>query len=171
MWVAHEHRLTMFKVKETTVPGVGKKYELHLNKNRSIAVVIQSGGSRQVLYREDPNDDYEKLFDLTDTQARTLGLFLMGAYYQPVAARLSEESARGEHIEWYAVTEDSPVLDTYSDKSDIEKRTGVKILGVERDEEIDSVPGDEFNFEAGDRLMAIGTDEAHEKLNALLQDV
>jgi hypothetical protein len=28
-----------------------------------------------------------------------------------------------------------------------------------------------FNFAAGDRLMAIGTDEAHEKLNALPQDV
>lgn len=161
----------MFKVKETTVPGVGKEYELYLSKNRSIVVVIQSGGRRQVLYQEDSSEDYEKLFDLTDTQAWTLGLFLVGTYYRPVAARLSEESARGEHIEWYAVIEDSLVLDTYTDKSDIERRTGVKVLDVERDEEIDSVPGDEFNFAAGDRLMATGTDEAHEKLNALLQDV
>jgi len=31
MWIAHEHGLAMFKVKETTVPGVGKKYEPEAN--------------------------------------------------------------------------------------------------------------------------------------------
>ncbi|MFC6906939.1 cation:proton antiporter regulatory subunit [Halalkalicoccus tibetensis] len=158
-----------FEIEETTLPGVGKRYEMYLNEDRSIAVVIQSNGSRQVFCRDDPSEDYEEVMELTDPQARTLGLFLVGAYYQPVAARLSEETARGEHIEWYAITENSPIQ--HMNKSDMERKTGVKILGVDRDGEIDSVPGDDFDFKAGDRLMVIGTDETHDKLNAVLRKI
>jgi TrkA domain protein len=160
-----------FQIEETTLPGIGKRYEMYLDEDRSIAVVIQSDGGRRVFCRDDPHEDYEEVMELTDPQARTLGLFLVGAYYQPVAARLSEETARGEHIEWYAITEDSPILKARMNKSDMERKAGVKVLGVDRDGEIDSVPGDDFDFEAGDRLMAIGKDEAHDKLNAVLRKV
>ncbi|MCU4750428.1 hypothetical protein OB919_00285 [Halobacteria archaeon AArc-curdl1] len=69
-----------FDVKETVLPGVGKRYELYLDANRSIAILVRSSGERQVYFREHPDEDYEEQYALTDSQARTLGLFLVGAY-------------------------------------------------------------------------------------------
>lgn len=158
-----------FDVKETTLPGVGKKYELYLDEKRCIAVLIESGGERRILYRDAPDADYEQLLELTDSQARTLGLFLVGAYYQPVAAEVPEETESGEHIEWYSVTEDSPLAGQRLDAVDLEDRTGATLLGIEHEGEVFSSPGGEFTFEVGDRLIAVGTDESHAELEGLLR--
>lgn len=158
-----------FDVNETTLPGVGKKYEIYLDESRSIAVLIESGGERQVLFRETPADDYEKVLELTDSQARTLGLFLVGAYYQPIAAEVPEETESGEHIEWYSVTTDSQLVGQRFDEVEIEEKTGVTVLGIEHDMEVISTVSDDFVFEAGDRLIAIGTEEAHTEMEGVLQ--
>ena len=160
-----------FDVKETVLPGVGKRFELYLDANRSIAVVLRTSGERQVYYREQTTEDYEEQFTLTDSQARTLGLFLVGAYYQPVAGQLAEETTRGEYIRWYSVTAESGLAETRRDEIVIEKETETTLLGLERDGEVRSVIENDVVFEVGDRLIVIGTDEAHKQLEALLQRI
>lgn len=81
------------------IPRCRNKFEEYLNINHSTSVVVQSGGSLQMLYRKDYTNGSEEQFDLTDTQTRTLGRYLAGTYCTPVPAKLSEESARREHIE------------------------------------------------------------------------
>lgn len=49
--MANECSLPIVGGTVTKAPGVAKKYEVYLSINRSTAVVIQSGGSRRVLYR------------------------------------------------------------------------------------------------------------------------
>jgi len=158
-----------FDVKETELPGVGKRYELYLDEHRSVAVLLRSTGEREVYYRIKQEDDYDKLFDLTDSQARTLGLFLVGAYYQPIAAQVSEETASGEHIRWYSLTHDSGLVGNREDEVVIEKQTDTTVLGLERDGEVQSVIEDDVVFEAGDRLIVVGTAEAHAELERLLE--
>ena len=160
-----------FDVKETVLPGVGKRFELYLDANRSIAVVLRTSGERQVYYREQTTEDYEEQFTLTDSQARTLGLFLVGAYYQPVAGQLSEETSGGEHIRWYSVTAESGLAETRRDEIVIEKETETTLLGLERGGEVISVIENDVVFEVGDRLIVIGTDEAHKQLDSLLQRI
>ncbi|WP_331233917.1 cation:proton antiporter regulatory subunit [Natronorarus salvus] len=157
-----------FDVKETKLPGVGRKYEVLLDEDRTVATVIQPNGTRRVLYRDDPDEDYEELFELTDSQARTIGLFLVGAYYQPVAAKIAEETAGGEHIEWYSTTEDSTVEGKRLDEVGVEAETGATLLGIERAGKVLSTPPDGFVLEAGDRLIVIGTSEAHKRMNVSL---
>ena len=158
-----------FDVKETALPGVGRKYEVYLDEDRTVAIVIQPNGTRRILYRDDADEDYGELFELTDSQARTIGLFLVGAYYQPIVAEVAEETAGGEHIEWYSVTEDSPVEGTRLDEVGIEAETGATLLGIERDGDVLSTPPNGFVLEVGDRLIAIGTSEAHERVPVLLE--
>ncbi|MWV65780.1 hypothetical protein GRS48_13260 [Halorubrum sp. JWXQ-INN 858] len=160
-----------FEVKETTIPGVGKRFDLYLDANRSVAVVVHSSGERQVFYREHRSDDYDEVFRLTDTQARTFGLFLVGAYYQPVAGQLAEETSAGEHIRWYSVTAESGLAGNREDEVVIESRTDTTLLGLERDGEVRSVIENDVVFEVGDRLIVIGTAEAHRELEALLADI
>ena len=160
-----------FDVKETVLPGVGKRYELYLDANRSIAIVVRSSGERQVYFRENPNDDYEEQYALTDSQARTLGLFLVGAYYQPIAGQLSQETSGGEHIRWYSVTEDSGLAGAREDEVVIESKTETTLLGLERDGEVRSVIENDVVFEVGDRLIVIGTADAHQELERLLDRI
>jgi len=158
-----------FDVKETELPGVGKKYELYLDEERSVSVLIKTSGEREIYYRERREDDYDKQFVLTDSQARTLGLFLVGAYYQPIAAQVSEETASGEHIRWYSLTPDSGLIGNREDEVVIEEKTETTVLGLERDGEVRSVIEDDVVFEAGDRLIVVGTAEAHSELQRLLE--
>ena len=158
-----------FNVTETTLPGVGKRYELFLDENRSVAVLIQSTGERQVYYRTDPGADYTEQFTLTDSQARTLGLFLVGAYYQPISGQLTEETTDGEHIRWYSVTADSPLVGVSKAEVVIEAETETTLLGLERDSVVRSVIESDTVFEVGDRLIVIGTAAAHQELELLLE--
>ena len=158
-----------FDVKETELPGVGKKYELYLDEERSVSVLIKTDGEREIYYRERREDDYDQQFVLTDSQARTLGLFLVGAYYQPIAAQVSEETASGEHIRWYSLTHDSGLVGNREDEVVIEEQTDTTVLGLERDGEVRSVIEDDVVFEAGDRLIVVGTADAHTDLERLLE--
>ncbi len=160
-----------FDVKETELPGVGKRYELYLDEHRSVAVLLRSTGEREVYYRIKQEDDYDKLFDLTDSQARTLGLFLVGAYYQPIAGQVSEETQAGEHIRWYSLDSDSGLVGNRHDEVVIEAKTETTVLGLERDKEVRSVVEDDVVFEAGDRLIVVGTSEAHSELEQLLETI
>lgn len=72
-------------------------------------------------------------------------------------------------MEWYAITDDSPIAGTRLDTADIEGKTGITPLGIEHDGEIDSTPDDDVVFEAGDRLLVTGRGTAHEELNRFLQ--
>ena len=157
-----------FDVKETVLPGVGKRFEMFIDEVRSIGVILETSGKRRVFYRKDPTEDYEEQLELTDSQARTLGLFLVGAYYQPVAGQISEETTDGEFIKWYSVTEDSGLAGVREDEVVIEAKTNTTLLGLERDGEVRSVIENNVVFEVGDRLIVIGTAEAHEQLGHLL---
>lgn len=160
-----------FDVRETTLPGIGKKYEIDLNERRSLAVLIRSDGHRELFSRADPDDDFERVLELTDAQARTVGLFLVGAYYQPISADVPEETEAGEHIEWYSVTEASPIAGRTVEDVDMEGRSGATILGIERDEEVLSTVSDDVVFEPGNRLIVVGSEDAHDAVRSLVTDV
>ena len=160
-----------FDVKETDLPGVGKRFEMFVDERRSVAVLIEISGDRTVYYRENPADDYEEQFELTDSQARTLGLFLVGAYYQPVAGQISEETTKGEFIKWYSVTAESGLAGVREDEVVIEAETDTTLLGLERDGDVRSVIENDVVFEVGDRLIIIGTAEAHTQLDHLLASI
>ncbi len=71
-------------VKETELPGVGKKY-VYETEDCEVIVIIRNDGRRELFRRDDPDDDAEELLDLNDQEARIIGTILEGAYFQPVA--------------------------------------------------------------------------------------
>lgn len=148
------------EVREQSIPGVGKKYELDIDTHRTVSVLIHSNGRRELFYRNDEeSEDFQELLDLTDAQARTLGLFLVGAYYQPISTNLGQQSKGGAYVDWYAVEEDSVLFEAARSAVDFGNAT---LLGVDREGTIHSTVEDEFTFQIGDQLIVVGTDGAHE---------
>lgn len=66
------------------MPGVGHKFELELNKDERVSVLIHHDGKREIYHRPSENADSEKLLRFTRKQTRQLGSILGGAYFQPV---------------------------------------------------------------------------------------
>jgi TrkA domain protein len=82
-------------IQESDLPGVGKKHVIDLRGEGELVVVTHNTGKREVFRRSDPDADSEKLFELSDQLARTVGTILEGAYFQPVEAEKRETTLPG----------------------------------------------------------------------------
>ncbi|AWB26444.1 cation:proton antiporter regulatory subunit [Halococcoides cellulosivorans] len=149
-------------VYETEVPGVGHKFELDLDRDRRVIVLIHHDGTRELYLRPDADSDSEKLFSLDDQRARQLGSILEGAHFQPIEAGDVEVPLGDGLIEWTEITADSPLVGQTLATTDIRERTGASVIAIQRDEQSIPNPGPETTVEAGDLLVTLGTrDEQH----------
>ncbi|MEF8779952.1 MAG: TrkA C-terminal domain-containing protein [Haloferacaceae archaeon] len=154
---------------ETDLPGVGKKHEIDLGGGRRLVIVTHNTGKREVFLRPEENADSEKLFELTDRLARTVGTVLEGAYFQPIESE-SVETALGEDtlIEWFGVDDGSPLVGETLESAHVGRRTGASIIAIQRDEETIGGPGPDQEIRAGDTLVVIGGRDDCEAFEELL---
>jgi len=149
-------------VYETDLPGVGHKFELELDGDRRLVVLIHHDGKRELYLRPDADSDSEKLFSLDDQRARQLGSILEGAHFQPIETDDIEVPLGEAIIEWTDVDDDSPLVGQTIATTEIRERTGASVIAVQRGEETIANPGPETTVEAGDLLVTLGTrDEQH----------
>jgi len=150
------------EVRERDIPGVGMRYEIDLDGRQTVMVLLHTNGRREIYRRDtDESDDFEPMFNLSDAQARTLGLFLVGAYYQPIATKFGQESSSGRYVDWYAVDSGTPLDGVERGTVPFSEEFGVTLLAVERDDAVHSTVDDAFTFAAGDSLIVLGTDGRH----------
>ena len=156
-------------VKESELPGVGKKYELQITDGRWLVIITHNTGKRELYVKESEDADSEKLLELTDRIARMVGTILEGAYFQPVQSDQVETMLTdGTLLEWYAVEEGSPLIGETLESASIGRETGVTIVAIERDDEIIPSPGADESFEVGDTLVIVGDKESCNEFEALL---
>lgn len=156
-------------VYEADLPGVGKKFEAELDEGRRLVIVIHNTGKREVFVRPEPDADAERLFALTDRQARQIGTILEGAYFQPIRTE-SLETVLGEGtlIDWVNVAENSPLVGQTLEGAQLRRETGASVLAVQRDDETITNPGGDTTLEAGDTLVVLGSREACSALEDFL---
>ena len=147
-------------VYESDLPGVGKKFEVELDDDERLVVVIHNTGKREVFRRA--GDESVKLFELTDQLSRQLGSILEGAYFQPVTTDKTETVLDEDTLlEWVKVVEGSDVAGRTLGELDFRNRTGATVVAVQREEEgTDSNPGPETTVRADDTLIVLGPREA-----------
>jgi TrkA domain protein len=156
-------------VTESDLPGVGKRHKVPLGDGRELVIVTHNTGTREVFVRESPDADSEKLLELSDRLARTVGTILEGAYFQPVESEHVETMlSEGTLLEWYAVDEGSPLAGQTLGDAAVGERTGVTVVAVQRDGNVIAGPGPETTIEAGDTLVVVGDRESCEAFEATL---
>jgi TrkA domain protein len=155
---------------ETEVPGVGHKFELELDDDKRLVVLLHHDGKREVYLRPGANEDSEKLFSLTGKRARQLGSILEGAHFQPVEMDDIQVPLGESIIEWVEIDATAPVVGQTLRKADIREQTGTSVIAIQRGAETIPNPMPETTIEAGDVLVTLGSREEQQSLADLLGD-
>jgi potassium/proton antiporter regulatory subunit, CPA2 family (TC 2.A.37.5.2) len=155
-------------VYESDLPGVGKKFELELDAERLLVVVIHNTGKRELFIREG-EADAERLVTLSDRLARQVGSILEGAHFQPVATE-STATLLGDAalLEWVRVPTEAPIIGATLAELAFRTETGATVVAIDREPEAVTTPGPETTIAADDTLVITGTREACQAVEALV---
>jgi len=158
-------------IEESDLPGVGKKHVVDLDGDADLIIVTHNTGKREVFRRPTPDADSEKVFELSDDLARTVGTILEGAYFQPVEAEKQKTTLPGGIlIEWYEIPPGSLLGGQTIAEAHVGRETGVIIVAIERGGQTVESPGPDTELREGDTLVVIGTGEECEAFEDLLAE-
>jgi TrkA domain protein len=148
------HRMT---IRESDLPGVGKKFEIELDDGEMV-VVIHNTGKRELFRRPDPDADSEKVFEFGDDIARTIGSIIEGAYFQPVEPDTQETTLPGGILlEWYELQPGSPLIGETLESADVGNSTGLAVVAIQRGDEVIESPTADTTLREGDTVIGVGT--------------
>lgn len=155
---------------EAEVPGVGHKFEVELDGEERLVIIIHHDGKREVYLRPGQNQDSEKLFALTGKRARQVGTILEGTYFQPVELDEVQVPLGEAIIEWNDIDSSSPLVGQTLQEANVRERVGVSVIAIQRGEETISNPTPNTAIEADDILVTIGTRDEQRAFSEIATD-
>lgn len=159
------------KLKESTLPGVGKKYVMNLDDGGHVAVIVKPDGERQLYHFLEHEDRPCDVVTLAAQEAQQVAL-LLGS--RMVAAPDDEalQVALGQlDLEWVTVHEGSVLAGVTLLESDLRKRTGASVVAILRGDEAIANPQVDVRFTVGDTVVVIGTPDQTDAARAELEAV
>lgn len=152
---------------ETELPGVGHKFELELESDERLIVLIHHDGKREVYLRPGKNQDSQKLFTLGGKRARQLGSILEGAYFQPVEMDDIRVPLGEAIIEWVEIDPASSLVGQTLRTANVRELAGVSVIAIQRGDETIANPNPGTTIEADDILVMLGSREEHQAFSEL----
>ncbi len=143
-------------IKETDLPGIGKKYSISLREGRELVLVIYNTGKREIYLMEE--EETSCVFDLTEEEAKELGFLLAGALYQPIKVDKMELILKEVVMEWVKIEVGSNFINKTIAELQIRRTTGVSVIAIDRRGKIIPSPDPyKERIELGDVLIVVGT--------------
>lgn len=149
---------------ETDLPGVGSKFDLELSDGTLASVVVHHDGRCEIYRRSNRDADGEKLLDLTGEEANKLGSILEGAYFESVTVDQLSVPLGAAIIEWVNIPKKSSFAGSTIEETNLRDETATTIIAIQRGTETFPNPEPNFELDAGDILIALGTREQHAEL-------
>lgn len=144
-------------VKETDLPGIGKKFLLKARSGDKMVIIVHDDGRREIYhyYIDDP-DESISMVTLDDEESRCIAAILGGMTYRPQA--LDPEVELGDMvIEWYKVEPGAYALGKTIGDLRIRQSTGGTIIAiVEQDNKKIINPGPEAKIHNGATVVILG---------------
>jgi TrkA domain protein len=158
----------MADVEETKLPGLGVRYEFETGRGSRLGIVHHRTGRRELLVydREDP-DTCRDVIALDEDDSRTLAELLGASRVAEQVERLQQ--VEGLAIDWLPVPAGTPFADKTIGHTRARTRTGVSIVAVLRGEGAFPAPDPEFQLQAEDTLLVVGTPRGIEDLAVILR--
>jgi len=156
------------EVTETQLPGVGVRYEFTTESEERVGVIVHRGGRREVLVYDPSDPDVcSTVMRLSVEDTRTLSELLGASRISEVTEAVQHE-IEGLSIEWIRLAAGSSVVGSTIADGMIRTRTGASVVAVIRGAESFPAPATDFEFKAGDMVVAVGTLEGLESLRGIL---
>lgn len=155
-------------VERTALPGVGLRHVFATAKGRRVGVVSHRTGRRDlVVYdRTDPDSAVETI-TLSAEEANALAELLGTAR---IVERLAELNRQVEGLvsAQISITAGSPYDGRTLGDTQARTRTGASVVAVVRGGQVHVSPRPDFDFQAGDVVVVIGTEEGTAAVAELL---
>ncbi len=141
------------RIREQNLPGIGHRYELPVDADRSLMVVLQRGGGRQIAVGRPDADEPAAAVTLTHDQAMAVAALLTGARFAIEAD--PEHPAGGDvAVETVTLGERSPGVGRLVRDVPLPAGADAAILAVIRDDTPQLVEDEDTEpCRAGDRVV------------------
>lgn len=155
-------------VEETRLPGIGLRHDFVTEQGRRVAVVsLRTGARHLALYDLEDPDLVTAEVELSPDESQVLAEFLGAPKVIERLARLREQ-VEGLATGGLPIEEESPYDGRTLGDAAIRTRTGASVVAVVRGDEVTPSPTPSFVFQAGDRVIVVGTEDGVSAVEALL---
>lgn len=157
-------------IRESELPGIGRKFEIMTYTNEKIVIIIHDDGRREMYFYDDGNHE-ECISSVTfnDSEARNIAAILGGMIYKPQALETIEMAFDGLLIEWFKVEPAAPAIHQTIGKLDIRNKYNVTVIAILKKNMKKLLnPGPESVIDEGDTLVLSGE---RSELKKLISDV
>lgn len=148
----------MSLIRETTLPGIGQKFEIKTRSGDKVVVIVHDDGRRELYHFNQNNpDDSIATISLDDNEARQISAIIGGMVYKPKALESMEVALDGLIIEWYKIEPGCKGIGKTIGELEIRKKTGasiIAILGADHSKKIN--PGADQVIQSGMTLVVTG---------------
>ncbi|GAA3408783.1 cation:proton antiporter regulatory subunit [Paenibacillus hodogayensis] len=161
----------MKPIRESDLPGIGRKYEIETYSREKFVIVIHDDGRREIYTpdREDP-DESVSIATLEDDEARAIAAILGGMNYKPKAMETIEVALNDLIIEWYRIDTDYPCVGVSIGELGVRQKTGASIIAAVYPDHTHHInPGAEYKLKGGSTLIVAGERNQLKVLKQLLQ--
>lgn len=156
-------------ITETDLPGIGKKFIVHLGNGKELIIIAGNTGKKELFIRDDPEKDSKKLFECSNRLSRKIGAILEGAYFRPVSTKGSEPFiGENSEIERYEVQHDSKVAGRTLEEVHFYEKTEVAIISIRRGIESISNINPTTKIMPGDILVVVGSPKEQKEFEKLI---
>lgn len=118
-------------IRESELPGIGRKFEIITNNKEKIVIIVHDDGRREMYYYEDSNHEESiSSTTLNDSEARNLAAILGGMIYKPQTLETIEMAFDGLVIEWFKVEPNSPAIRKNIGELEIRNKYNVTVIAI-----------------------------------------
>lgn len=145
------------EIRESDLPGIGRKYQLETRKGDKLVVIIHDDGSQEIYhFDKDQPDEGISMVTLADDEARQIAGILGGMSYCPKALEAVEAPLEELVIEWYRLEPGSKCIDKSLGELALRQKAGANVIAVlETDHRKTIGPGSDYRLTSNSILIIV----------------
>ncbi|MCR8643872.1 cation:proton antiporter regulatory subunit [Paenibacillus sp. N1-5-1-14] len=157
-------------IRESILPGIGKKFELLTRSNENLTLIVHDDGRRELFqYDAEDSDQCHSLITLDDDEARQVSAMIGGVTYKPKMVETIEVALDDLIIEWYKIEPHFKCIGKSIGQLDVRQTTGGTIIAViEKNSDKQISPGPDSILHAESTVIVLGERQHHKMIKQIL---